>query len=329
MTRDRRRAHALLTLLTLAPLLLAGCIRVDSAPEPTRSASAAVTERDALATSLAEVQNAVDAASENSLAANLERHSLEALVAGVGPEYVAYPAAEPSASPSPEATSPDLVATLTAALDTSVDLAQSATDGDVRAWATTASLVHGLALWAEQIDGAVYAQVPAARALPTSDAPDAGTVPSSTAVASDQLAELALRHDQARYVYELIATRESGADRANALARAAIHEERSDALQALAGGADARTEVYSTLATSVEDAASRAATARAAEDAVASAYAADAIEAGSSDVRWLMDGAYDAYAAAMLVDGWTVWELPDLPGLTQIATTSASPTAEG
>ncbi|WP_152659460.1 hypothetical protein [Demequina salsinemoris] len=317
MTSPRRLPALVGLTATLLTVSLAGCVRLETPAPPARTASPVTVERDTLAAALDDVSTALAEGSDGGTLAQVEARSLPSLVDGVGQRYVTYPGVTPSASASASASADPVTldSVVQAALDTSVEIATSTDDADLRAWATSGALVHGMALWLGLVDDGSVDTGAAARTLPSSDAAESLTVPDSSALDSTTLADLALRHDQARYLYELVATRQSGAEKAASLARAELHAERSDALQELSGADDARTEVYSTLASSIEDDASRAATLRDTEDAVASAYAAAAVSSESGDVAWLLDGAFDAYAAESLLDGWRLTDLPVLPGL--------------
>ncbi|MDN4473600.1 hypothetical protein [Demequina zhanjiangensis] len=303
----------LLGLVAAAVVLTStGCVRIETPPPPSRTASAVTLERDLLADSLDEVALAIAQEEATTLAGAVEAHSIEALVAGVGPRYVAFP--DPTASPSPSPVAQDVATAAADALQTSLEIAETTPDEELRAWAVSATLVHALAVWLDSVEAASGAVDAGPRGLPLEQASETA-LPESTGLDPAALADLALRHDQARYLYELASSRVSGEARTAALARAAVHADRSDALQSLSDAPDARTEVYSTLAASIQDDDSRAATLRGAETSVGSAYAAYAIDASPDDLRWLLDGAFDAYTESAQVDGWTLWELPVLPGL--------------
>ncbi len=315
-----RRAHALVAVAaTLLSVSLAGCVRIETPEPPVRTASPGTVERDELAASLDDVSTALAAGTDGGRLARVEVRSLPSLVAGVGQRYVTYPGVtpSPSSSASVAAEAASLEDTVRSALDTAVEIATSTEDEDLRTWATSASLVHGLALWLGEVQAGTAETGVAERVLPSSGASDSLAVPQSSALDQDALADLALRHDQARYLYELVATRQSGEARAASLARAALHAARSDALQALSGAEDDRTEVYSTLASSIADDDSRAATLRSAESALASAYAGYATSTEGDDIVWLLDAAFDAYASESLLDGWRLADLPVLPGLAE------------
>jgi hypothetical protein len=139
-------------------------------------------------------------------------------------------------------------------------------------------------------------------------------VPEASALDADVLSDLAVRHDQARFTYEVIAARESGVRRALALERAAQHRNRSDALVALAG-TDARTPVYELPNALIADEASRDTAARSTEQSLGWRYMELTSGSGADDRAWLMSAAFDAYAASASLPGFVIAEFPVLPGV--------------
>lgn len=285
---------------------LTACVRIET-PEPTwPSPSPAVLERDALAAPHAQVQAALEGAIATPLAA-LESAVLPDLLAGIGPEYVAYPDADGDASPDG-----DLEGAVTEALDASLAAATTASDPDVRAWGVSAALVHAFGLWLDERPEGV-----AERAFPALGA-DAFAMPAASAVDADAVRALSRRHDDARCLLDQIAMRTADAEQADAIARRDIESARSDALQALAGGVDDRTAICSVPLDAIEDADARARSVREAQIALGDAYAAIAVTAPAADMEWLLDGAFDAYAAAATTPGWTTADMPTTPGLSPL-----------
>jgi hypothetical protein len=154
------------------------------------------------------------------------------------------------------------------------------------------------------------------RTLPTSvDLGDAFT-PAGATLSPVTFGDLALAHDKARFMYELIAARSAGAERDNALARRDIHAARAAAFVTLAGDQDRRQTLYDIPAANVVDAQSRATLARDTEFALGATYAAmlDGVEPDNRG--WISNAAFDAYAAGTLQSGFTASQFPVLPGLT-------------
>lgn len=289
----------------IAAVALTGCVRLET-PEPAwPSPSPAVLERDALAAPHAQVQAALGESGTTPLAA-LESAALPDLLAGIGPEYVAYPDADAGEDDSAPAALDEAVAE---ALDAALAAAANASDPDVRAWGASAALVHALGLWLDDRPTGV-----AARAFPGLGE-DAIAVPAATSVAAEDVRALAARHDDARCLLDQIAMRTSEAERADALARREIEAARSDALQALAGGTDDRTAICSVPLEAIADADARSRTVREAQLGLGDAYAALAVTASADDLEWLLDGAFDAYASAATTAGWTTADMPTTPGL--------------
>jgi hypothetical protein len=153
----------------------------------------------------------------------------------------------------------------------------------------------------------------AERRLPGPHGDGIELVPAQTTLADAALADLALRHDQARFTYEAIAAREAGANRALALERAAIHRERARVLLALAGTGEL-SPVYELPNALIADEPSRAATARTAEESLGWRYLELTSGVSEADRAWLMSAAFDAYAASAMTPGFDITHFPLLPG---------------
>lgn len=156
----------------------------------------------------------------------------------------------------------------------------------------------------------------AARLLPSSINLGESFIPQQTAAISPlTFSDLALAHDQARFLYEVIAARSAGSERDNALARRNVHAARADEFAALAGSEDRRQPLYEVAPDDVSTALSRGATARAAEFALGATYAAMLDGVADEDRGWILNAAFDAYAAGSVQLGFTPDEFPVLPGL--------------
>ena len=139
----------------------------------------------------------------------------------------------------------------------------------------------------------------------------------TTGVPQEVLSELALAEDEARFAYETLAAQEFAQDRDAALARAALHAERSDALAALLTD-DPRTPLYQLRDVDLLDPESRAALQLSLETDLAVRYTTLLDGASAADAAWLLNAAFDAYARAMRTEGFTASDLPTLPGLTVV-----------
>ncbi|WP_430867088.1 hypothetical protein [Demequina aurantiaca] len=138
---------------------------------------------------------------------------------------------------------------------------------------------------------------------------------SSDAFVPATFADLALAHDEARFLYEVIAARSAGTERDDALARRDVHAARADEFAALAGGEDPRQVTYTIPPVAVDTESSRATTARDAEFALGATYATMLDGVPSSDRGWVLNAAFDVYAAGARQSGFTPDQFPLLPGL--------------
>jgi len=320
---------------------VSGCAwRLESEPLVTPSPDAATLTRDAAARREADVVLALARTASTpgegvlyDVAARVAPLHLE-LLGGV---YVPFPGATPSPSAAPPAdpTPVSLQDAVTAARDGALAdaFADSASPAGFRAGSM--GFTYALTLWwAQQVDAADGATQDGAtqdtttadttpavsapvtvRALPWSGTTDATvpTVPGASAVDATALADLAVMHDEARFLYEVVAARHEGQERTDLMARAALHGARGDALVALAG-TDLRTPVYELPDARVATAADAATACREVEQAIGWRYMELTWGTDATDRAWLMDFAFDAYAASALLPGFTTAQIPTLPG---------------
>lgn len=324
MTGRVLRAGSAVAALAVA-LGLAGCEwRLETDPVPTPTADAVTATRDAAAVREQAVIDALDSTGAftegrvvlGTFAARVAPAHLD-LLGGVYEPY-------PTPTPSPAIWEPATPSALRAAM-------VSARDGALReAFADSASpegflygsmgFSHAFGVWwADQIDMRDASPLSAIteRVLPWSESAGAPVaLPSTTALSADSLASLAVQHDQARFIYEVVAARSSDQARADALARAALHAARGDALVARAGRDD-RQPVYELPELLIDTEAARSGVCRAAEQALGWRYLELTWGIDADDRTWLMDGAFDAYAALALLPGFTLDEFPTLPGVAE------------
>jgi hypothetical protein len=304
----------------LATLGLVACdIRVETAVSPTPTADAATAARDRAARHEAAIVAAVGEPTVTG-SGRAELAAIEALAAPahldvLGGVYEPFPDA--TESPKASATS-DLHSAVTTARDDALDLAFDSSDSPAGFLAGSIGLSHAFALWHAGVVDArragVSVPIVAERALPGPYASALPIAPAASALSPQQLAELAVRHDQARFTYEVIAARETGARRTAALQRAQIHRERSDVLTSLAG-IDDRTPVYELPQALIADEAARDEAARATEQGLGWLCMELTSGANSQDRQWLMSAAFDAYAASATLPGFVTAEFPVLPGV--------------
>lgn len=317
--RGARRVTAAVVLMTM----LAGCSwRLETEPVPTPTADAAQAARDLAARNEAAIIAALgEPATEGSGREALE--ALEGVVAAahlsiLGGVYEPYPSASPSPSPQPSPLpSPDLRAAVLAARDDALALAFASSETDAGFLAGSVALTHTFAAWYAGVLDAqaagIVISVDEPRSLPGAYGEGVPLVPEATSLDPDAVAELALRHDQARFLYEVIAARESGEARTRALVSARGHGDRAEALVELSG-VDLRTPVYELPQTAISTAEDRLAAQRLTEQGLGWAYMALTYGVDAPDRAWLMAAAFNAYTASALVPGFTVAEFPILPG---------------
>ncbi len=287
-------------------LLVSGCgVRWETEPSPAPSADATTVLRDSLADSENVVADAADASSV--AIASRAANSAAAHLTALGGVYVAYPGATPTPASSP-APLPSLADAIAVARTQAQEVAAQANDPDLAFLAASIELEWALVQWVlVQSTSASPTGSPAATAEPMKP-PEATDVPDVARTA------LVLAHDEARFAYETLAAQESGTARDAALARAQAHGERADALVTLVA-ADPRTPLYQLRDADLTDPDARSALARSLELDLGWRYASLMDGATAADLPWLFDGAFDAYTAAGRTEGFTVGDIPTLPGV--------------
>lgn len=277
----------------LALTVLTSCSwRAETEPDPFRTPSEITVIRDGVAAA----EEAVSAATGASQGALAEAESRNAPV-----RIEALGGVSPTSSPRPAA---DLDAAITAAIDSAHACASAAGDDPLGALCAAIELSHHLGLLAAD----PAPRVPEARTIDAA----AGLVPTGdTTVPAPALSQLALAHDRARLLYETVAARASGDDRATALDRGRLHRERVTQLLQLPGVEDLTQPSYAIPAASVVDAVARATVVQETERALGETYASLMVSAIASDRAWLMNASFDAYAAASP----TPDTVPALPGV--------------
>lgn len=327
--RSAHRRLAGWAALALATLSLAACgVRWETAPVDLPEPDAATVARDSLA--LAEQLVADAAAADSSSAGTAALRVAQAHLDVLGPVYEPFPSLEPSPTAAPSLPAVEVAigaARLTAervAADRSLgEISQIATSLDL-SWALHQRLADGVDA------GTMGATATAPQALPLPDgtASDGGFTPGTdTALSQEDIAALALAHDQARFAYETVAALEQGESRTVALALADAHAQRADAL-AVSLDEDPRTPLYQLRDTDLLDAPTREGLTRGLELDLGARYAALAVVAAEPDRAWLANATYDAYVRAMTSPGFTAGDLPSLPGLEVTeAITATTPSA--
>lgn len=301
-------AKALIAATCAASLTLTGCTwRWETEPVPTPTADAVTAARDDAARAEQRVLEALESSSSGnpmlrSYAATAATTHLEVL----GGVYVPYPLATATTSPEPALP----------LLDAVKQAAQSALDKAFADSTSDAALLYGsmalgwsLAVWLEGEPEAVVGEYALPGVYGSSD-----LTPATTNLDARTIADLAIAHDQARFLYEVVAARETETARADALARARIHADRSLALTTIAG-IDERQPIYQLPDALVASAESRRDATRDAEQALGWTYMTLTSGVGSDDRAWLMSAAFDAYASSALIEGFSIDEIPVLPGI--------------
>jgi len=310
----RRRAQRVIvaTVMCGALVTAAGCgLRMETEPSPFPVADQTTLARDDLATAVATVVTAatVRGNGEGTSAAPIATAQLEAL----GGVYIAYPNAD--ATPEPSPVSPPSVATaITALRNTAREIATQTSDANLASLATSIDLAWALVGAGDNAaaDGWLSEALP----LPDGTTSVAGFVPTlTTDLSPEVVAELALMHDHARFVYETAAAQLFAHERDEALERSRAHGERSDALQAATTAPDERTTLYQLRGVSVADADARNALFISIEHDLALRYTVLAVTATGSDRDWLLNAAY-ASSMAVFTLGAGDDLITALPGLT-------------
>jgi hypothetical protein len=294
-------------------LVLSGCSwRIETAPEPIRTPSASVRLRDEVARTEAGVIMATGVQPTGPLAAAEAADAPVRLAAlgGVSPAWTPVP----SLARSTPAVAPGVRESVVAARDAALTCALSTDDPTLAALCASIAVSHAATLFAAGLASGDTA-LPDVVNRPIVTANPALTPPVGASVTADERSRLALEHDRARYLYEVAAARESGDRRDRALARAGLHRARADALLAVTGTTDLREATYAVGVAEVAGAENRDAAERGVEAALAANYAALLVTATAGDRPWLMNAAYDAYAASAALPGAIPADVPALPGL--------------
>ncbi|WP_152649897.1 DUF4439 domain-containing protein [Demequina globuliformis] len=306
-------------------LALAGCSWRMETPAPDWPSPDEVTlMRDAAAQ---REQDVIDAAAGATASTTHDALVLADLEADAAPErleafgglYVAYPSASPSPSAQEDSVG-GLQETVIDAQDGHFADALTATDPDLAVLTASAGLSHALSLWySTWVAGVVEGDEAAAsaeRVFESSALAGETLVPEGTAVDAATVAELVRSHDEAGYLYEVLAARAADSERDQWLARRDLQRDRASALVALPGIEDVREATYVTPTRELPDAASRVVAAQTEELSIAETYMSLVPGADPEDLAWLLTAAYDAYAQAAAYGDATVQaSVPPLPGV--------------
>lgn len=341
----RRGRIAAAALAAAVAMLVSACgVRWESEPPVFPSPDAVTVARDALADAEDAVLQAASREDADTYALAAQAH-LDAL----GGVYVAYPGSTPSPSPTP-LPEPTLEEAVSQARAVAEEVAAGTDDADLAFLARSIDLAWALHnLWAaHEATAADAGETASASPSPVPDTDEdfpsdaelvwfpladgstmdaAGFVPmQTTALAQDALGDLALAEDEAGFAYETLAAQEFAQNRDAALARAAIHAERSDALAALLD-TDPRTPLYQLRDVDLLDPDARRALERSLEIDLAVRYATLLDGASAADAAWLLNASFDAWARAMRTDGFQASDVPTLPGLEVAGSELKSPPA--
>lgn len=316
-----RRAVTGLAAACLA-LAASGCgVRLETETPQWPSPDAATIERDAFAEEVAALRRAAAAAdssrSGQTLVAPAVAAAADEVLDLLGGVYVAYPDASPSPAPAPDS----LADAIIDARQDAAHIRATTSDADIALLANSLDLTLAVASFASAYADARAAGAPplgvAERAAPGGEA--AGFAPPDfvTGLGEPLLRTLVLAHDQARFAYETIAARESGGQRTAALTRAGLHAQRAELLATLVDD-DPREALYPLTAADLSGPDARRAFEVRLELAIAEAYASGLPGIAPADAPWVINGAFDAYAAALVIQGVdddTAPSLPVLPGI--------------
>lgn len=307
-------------------VVLAGCDwRLETEEVPFPTPDAATIARDQAALAEAAVLDAIEAHSRG----DVREAALAGLVGPVAKQHLALLGGVyvefPDASPSPSATPVSGLSVeqaVTAARDLAILHAYEDSRSEAGFFAGVRGFTYAFALWyAASVEDSAAGGSPLLgeeRMFPSSTPLDATALPEVTDLSALALADLALAHDKARFLYEVLAARSADQARIDALTRAEIHANRAEALATVAG-IDPREPIYSLPDASVNSSDQRAATARATEQALGWRYLELTFGVDNYDRAWLLNAAFDAYTASVAVGGFTVAEFPVLPGLVAVS----------
>ena len=328
--RDLARPLARALAAAVMVLTLAACGLRAETPPPTEPSPDAVeqvrarTVADSLALAQAAAAAALlpDGAAEPvapvlaDVSAFSEQHADQ--LGGVYVSGLPAPTGSPTSSPTTAAaTVGDVLVELATATRTALTDADAVPDGPLAR--LVASIATSRGELATRLARAAGAEVPS---LVPDEAPPVDPTPSPSAsvdgLGTDELATLALVHDQAGYGFEVIAAKLPGGQRSAASAAAATHRARSEAWAGAAGidgsAQDPRRASY-TLPSGLDDPAVATTLARTLETSVADAYANAVGEAPPGTRATLIDGLRAATDAAA---AWGATPVP-FPGLPERA----------
>lgn len=222
------------------------------------------------------------------------------------------PTDSPSSPPTTaSATVSDVLALLSTATRTASADADAVTDGPLaRLIASVATSRGELATRLAHATGAEVPSLVPDEVAPTPSPSVTADTTGADGLTTEDLAALALVHDQAGYGFEVIAAKLSGDQRTSALASADAHRERSEEWARAAGidgsAQDPRRASY-TLPAGLDDPAVATALARTLETSVADAYANAVGQAAPGDRATLITGLRQA------TDDATVWGATAVP----------------
>lgn len=312
--------------VVLVVLGLAGCSwRVDTpppagpSPDPLTQVRDAAAEREHLVASLTSESDV--GGTPVAVVLNEVEHAHAPLrLEALGGLYEPYPDLSPSPSPAPADMS--LGDAVRAARDGHLAAALVTEDDSLALLLGSAGLSHALsgwyAQWVADAIGAASEPVVAERTLPSDAiAASTGPVPDSASISAQELADLALMHDQARYAYEVMAAKAIEDERDQWLARRDIQAARAEAFADIPGVEDLREATYVVLADSTADPAVRVDTARDIEHNAGSTYVGLLAQTDVDQWPWLLHAAFDAYAQAAAYGEPTAadYPVPALPGI--------------
>lgn len=328
------RSAAAMTLAALTASALAGCSWRLETPAPTWPSPDAVTlARDAAAEREQAVLDALslaDGTASDAVIVAYEGDAAPVRLETLGGVYVAYPGATPSPTASP-APRPDPAAAVEAARDGAMADALATDDESLAFLLESVSLSHAVtgwyAAWAEQAFTEPGTPVVEERPLTTAPTGTVAVLPEATSVPTEALTTLAVEHDRARYLYEVMAAKAADDERSQWLARRDLQAARAAALVALPGVDDTRAAVYVVDNEAIGDAEARVAAAQTAESTLAERYVSLVADQDAAEEPWLLSAAFDAYAQAAAYADPSTHDatIPALPG---VASADEAATAE-
>lgn len=321
------------TAVLTAVALMSGCSwRLESDTPTYPSPDATTLERDAAADLEQAILDATTSDADDSTSGTVLRAQEEASAPvrldALGGVYEAYP----DVTPTPDGTAapaPGLVASIIEARDSHFTVAMSTSDRNMAGVLLSAGLSHALTLWyaawVDQVVTGAEAVVSAERVLDTPALDGETLVPAATQLDPAVVSQLALTHDRAGYLYEVLGARSTDTEREQWLTRSALQRARAAALLTLPGTEDLRESVYVTPTRDIADAAARVSVAQAHESMIGDTYATLVSDAATGDVAWILSAAFDAYAQAAAYGDATADSavIPALPGLEPLPSPSS------